>query len=307
MNERQLTSFVTVVEWGSFTAAAEALYVSQSALFQQVIQLERQLGFSLFDRHNRQASLTDSGKAFYSKARQILALCHAAGEEGRYLQKLTEKKKQRLRVACLGEQFVQIWMGLFWLSREILDGYMPVAVRYSSREKLFEALRQGEADISVMLENCEIDRYRLISVPFARTEELCYFPAGMNESFFEAGKPLRPEDLADFAIAFHNEPGVCSYEDALREYLADRLPNTQRMNPVDFFSASYAPTVLLMPAILHTPHLKSCVNPLNWRGGARVCFVISPKCDNRAIKYAEYIKEHISAETCPWYLPLKTE
>lgn len=48
MTERALTGFVKVVELGSFTAAADALFISQSALSQQIRTLENQLRFTLF-------------------------------------------------------------------------------------------------------------------------------------------------------------------------------------------------------------------------------------------------------------------
>ena len=45
MTIHQLQSFLAVAEKQSFTAAADALYISQSALSQQIRQLEHQLGF----------------------------------------------------------------------------------------------------------------------------------------------------------------------------------------------------------------------------------------------------------------------
>ena len=56
MTIHQLQSFLAVAEKQSFTAAADALYISQSALSQQIRQLEHQLGFQLFDRSTRQAA-----------------------------------------------------------------------------------------------------------------------------------------------------------------------------------------------------------------------------------------------------------
>ena len=52
MNESALEGFVKIVELNSFSAAAEALYLSQSALSQQIRTLEGQLQFELFQRCN---------------------------------------------------------------------------------------------------------------------------------------------------------------------------------------------------------------------------------------------------------------
>ena len=70
MTDRQLMGFLTIVEKKSFTAAAEAMYISQSALSQQIRHLERQLGFALFDRSTRQPTLTEAGRSFYERARE---------------------------------------------------------------------------------------------------------------------------------------------------------------------------------------------------------------------------------------------
>ena len=74
MNESALEGFVKIVELNSFSAAAEALYLSQSALSQQIRTLEGQLQFELFQHVPRRVVLTPSGQDFYPKAKQLIAL-----------------------------------------------------------------------------------------------------------------------------------------------------------------------------------------------------------------------------------------
>lgn len=69
MNESALEGFVKIVEMNSFSAAAEALYLSQSALSQQIRTLEGQLQFELFQHVPRRVVLTPSGQDFYPKAK----------------------------------------------------------------------------------------------------------------------------------------------------------------------------------------------------------------------------------------------
>ncbi|MES2261853.1 MAG: LysR family transcriptional regulator [Pseudomonadota bacterium] len=61
-----------VVELGSFTAAAEALGVSHTAVSRQVRQLETRLGAQLLNRTTRRFALTAAGKQYYEASRQIL-------------------------------------------------------------------------------------------------------------------------------------------------------------------------------------------------------------------------------------------
>lgn len=68
-----LQAFVTVVEAGSFTAAADRLGVAKSAVSRRVSELEDRLGVQLLRRTTRRLNLTDTGRAFYEHGSRILA------------------------------------------------------------------------------------------------------------------------------------------------------------------------------------------------------------------------------------------
>ncbi|APO80396.1 LysR family transcriptional regulator [Pseudomonas putida] len=70
---RQLRYFVEIAECGSFSAAAERLYIAQSALSRQIKELEQHLGTPLFERTARLPRLTLAGQAFLERARRLLA------------------------------------------------------------------------------------------------------------------------------------------------------------------------------------------------------------------------------------------
>jgi LysR family hydrogen peroxide-inducible transcriptional activator len=72
MELHQLRYFCAVVRAGNFTRAAQDQHVAQPSLSQQIRKLEDELGTKLFDRFPRFARLTESGKAFLSKAEAIL-------------------------------------------------------------------------------------------------------------------------------------------------------------------------------------------------------------------------------------------
>jgi DNA-binding transcriptional LysR family regulator len=71
MEMRQVDYFLSIARTGSFTAAAEELFVSQSSLSKQIIALERELGVQLFDRTKRKATLTEAGKTFRTHAAKL--------------------------------------------------------------------------------------------------------------------------------------------------------------------------------------------------------------------------------------------
>ncbi|MFD3429608.1 LysR family transcriptional regulator [Nocardia fluminea] len=75
---RDLRYFVAVADRLSFTAAAEALYISQPALSKQIRRLESHLGAALFVRDSRSVALTPVGAALLPHALRLLATWDAA-------------------------------------------------------------------------------------------------------------------------------------------------------------------------------------------------------------------------------------
>ena len=76
---RHLRYFAAVAEYGTFRAASQRLHVSQSAISEQIADLEQELGGALLDRGQRSTRLTAEGRIFLAEARKTLAAAdHAA-------------------------------------------------------------------------------------------------------------------------------------------------------------------------------------------------------------------------------------
>ncbi len=71
MNERQIDCFLAVARLGSFSAAAQALYISQPAVSYQIRSLEKELNVLLLYRAPQQCALTAAGKAFLPEAQRL--------------------------------------------------------------------------------------------------------------------------------------------------------------------------------------------------------------------------------------------
>jgi DNA-binding transcriptional LysR family regulator len=80
-NLRRLTYFVSVVETGSFTAAAERLGITKAVVSQQVARLESEFRTSLLVRTTRKVQPTETGQAFYLRCAMILREAEDAFEE----------------------------------------------------------------------------------------------------------------------------------------------------------------------------------------------------------------------------------
>jgi DNA-binding transcriptional LysR family regulator len=81
MELHQLRGFLTVARLGSFTRAAEELYLTQPALSLQIKALEESLGESVFERKGRTLLLTPAGRLLLERAEQILGLIEQTNEE----------------------------------------------------------------------------------------------------------------------------------------------------------------------------------------------------------------------------------
>lgn len=68
MYNPQLETFICAADEGSFSKAAEKMYISAPAVIKQINSLEGSLGLQLFDRTHRGLSLTSAGESLYSDA-----------------------------------------------------------------------------------------------------------------------------------------------------------------------------------------------------------------------------------------------
>jgi DNA-binding transcriptional LysR family regulator len=96
LDVRRMRVLREVAQQGSFSAAAEALSFTQSAVSQQVAALEREAGTKLLERGPRGVRLTEAGRALTSHADAILARIEDAEEE---LAAIAGLRGGRLRLA----------------------------------------------------------------------------------------------------------------------------------------------------------------------------------------------------------------
>lgn len=72
MYDKLLESFITIADCGSFTRAADLMFVSSTALVKQINQLEASLGVKLFVRSNKGIRLSEAGKLLYKDSKYII-------------------------------------------------------------------------------------------------------------------------------------------------------------------------------------------------------------------------------------------
>ena len=80
-----IKAFLRVAKCGSFSSAAEQLYISKVSVMNQINALEAHIGVPLFDRTHHGVSLTDAGKSFYKNAEAMVRLSEESIHEARQI------------------------------------------------------------------------------------------------------------------------------------------------------------------------------------------------------------------------------
>ena len=92
MLKKSFYFFMSVVETGSFSQAAKKHYLSQAAISQQISKLEEEVGVRLFDRSKYRPELTEAGKYYYQKIKQLSEEYEKIEKQTRYIQKKNSQK-----------------------------------------------------------------------------------------------------------------------------------------------------------------------------------------------------------------------
>lgn len=72
---RQLETFISVADAGSFNKAAESSYITPTAVIKQINLLEADLGVKLFERSHRGLTLTKAGQSLYNDSKYVIRYC----------------------------------------------------------------------------------------------------------------------------------------------------------------------------------------------------------------------------------------
>ncbi|HEY6758116.1 MAG TPA: LysR family transcriptional regulator [Baekduia sp.] len=199
MELRHLRYFVAIAEEGSFTRAAERLWVAQPGLSTQIRRLESELGVQLFARHTRGVDLTAAGELFLERARTALAAADAALATGRDLEEGLVGSV-RLGIATgAGWPGTAALLGRFGRERPAVE--LTVVESYDGT--LLRDLRDGRLDAMIApseLASAELRRVRLGREPW-------HVLAGPGHRLAAADGPIAAPELEGqrFVVTGHRD------------------------------------------------------------------------------------------------------
>ncbi|MDV4150751.1 LysR family transcriptional regulator [Clostridium sp. AL.422] len=168
MNIEQLKTFCAVIEYGSFLKASEVLFCSQPAISKQIKSLERNLGFSLFDREGKKVNLNSNGRIVYAYAKKIL------DEISEMNQKLLESNNYLPPIISFG---ATNFIGVHIITPNIgrfKDNFPEASVSFTIdfNQNILKMLNLNKFSFAFVAESDLLKQYQDIKTDFFRDDEL---------------------------------------------------------------------------------------------------------------------------------------
>lgn len=147
MDLKQLRYFHEIARLGSFTRAADSLYVAQPAVSVAIRKLEAELDLTLFHRHDRKVTLTDEGARLLPHAQRILQAVDDAELE---MQELKGLSQGEVRVGIPGMLGSYYFPPILMAFRHRYP-HLSLTVLEGGTWQLQQMLEQGELDLAVIV------------------------------------------------------------------------------------------------------------------------------------------------------------
>lgn len=155
-----LQYFYALVRYGSFTEAAEEMYISQSALSQHIKALEEELNVKLVERSGRKLELTEAGEYFYHHSRMVLTDYEKVCAETK---RIANRGRESLSVGYLRScDGLEVHHTVFEFRKRYPD--MIIDTVETTSDRLSELLELGMIDIA-LCERKKVDLTKYIAYP----------------------------------------------------------------------------------------------------------------------------------------------
>lgn len=156
MDTELLKTFLEVSRTRHFGRAAEALYLTQSAVSFRIRQLENQLGVNLFTRHRNNIRLTTAGEKLLPYAETLMKTWQAARKEVAHTSRHNEFSIGAS--ASLWECMLNAWLGRLYQLQEPQSG-LQFEARIAQRQSLVKQLHERQLDLLITTEAPKMDEF----------------------------------------------------------------------------------------------------------------------------------------------------
>lgn len=211
MNTKNLVTFKTILETGSFQKAADKLNYTQSTVTFQIKQLEEELSLKLFEKIGRRMELTQAGKDILPYVDTILQGAEQIGNYGKSLSEITGSLKLAIPDSILiynMQPFIQAFLHEAPKVQLVINSLQSGEIN--------QAITDGTADIGI---NCEKEYY---------PDSVVHNRLGIYKILLVAS-PFADSSLLDFTTPHQRKPFslICNepdgyYQVELNKYLVKK-------------------------------------------------------------------------------------
>lgn len=207
---------VKIAEESSITRAAEKLYITQSALDQQLLKLEKELGLQLFHRAKNSLKLTAAGEVYVAYAKKIINL---KKEAYLILGDMAEKQAGTLTIGLTPERGIEMFMAVY---PEFYQSYpdMTVIPREINVKRQLEMLRNDTLDIGFVTLS-SLPKGNLEFKPITQDNMVLAIPASHPYAKY-ANPPGKPLAVADLSL-FKDDTFVFMFKESTQRSIIDAL------------------------------------------------------------------------------------
>ena len=296
MYNPQLETFLCVVEAGSFSKAAEKLYITAPAVIKQINSLENNLDLQLFDRTHRGLQVTNAGKSLYQDAKYIIQYCRDSVARAKEAME-DEEEVIRVGVSPLTspQVFVKLWPEIQEIDPAMKFQLIPFENTPENAKEILANLGQNIDVIAGIFDDTMLNLRKCNGIEISR-EEFC---VAVSLQHRLAGKEIL--DLRDLhgetLMLMHR--GWSNYVDLLRDDLWEHHPQIN-IEDFDFYNIEVfnrcenSNDALLVIKTWETVHPLMKVIPVKWKYGIPfgILYAREPSAKvKKLIKAIETIKQ----------------
>ena len=235
MNMEVLRQFVAVAQQRNYTRAAKQLGMPQPNVSHNIIALEKEIGFKLFDRTSRKVGLTEEGEIYYKHVLQALM----AYDEGVRLVRAHQKTRpvvfttENCRSHPSAHQIIKMLAALAkrdGMPFRVLTVGEHVPQRSLDMSDPVDLLLEGEIDFAFLYDLEEVESHEYIAKPVYDEEMRICVKSG---SAFSHGRAVTLGELSEFEFI---SPGVLRTWDTSFVKSCRRAGFEPRLTPLPGFS-----------------------------------------------------------------------
>lgn len=295
MFNSQLKAFVAVGDQGSFTKAAEKLFITPTAVMKQINALEAHLDLKLLYRTNQGVELTPAGEIIYKDAKFLFDFSSRSVANAR---RAMETKTRTFRVGTSllnpAKPFMDIW---YKVAREFPNHKLHLVPFEDDHETILSEISQLGTKFDFLLGVCDSKLWldKCAMLPLGGYKKMC---AVSQEHPLTRKKSLELPDLYGETLMMVEE-GDSQTNDRIRRYLKENHPKIQIQDTPHFYDMSVfnrcieQGNVLLTLECWQDVHPALISIPVNWEYSCPYGLMYSLNPTAEVKKFVDTVKSQV--------------